>query len=68
MKKLLLVFIVFLLASSAYAMCPRMAGCKGNQNCRRMTECENRNECQKEVNGYCIASNSNCNGAECPFK
>ena len=49
MKKLLLVFIVFDLANSAYAMCSRMAGCRGNRKCKRMTECENKNECPKEV-------------------
>lgn len=68
MKKLLLVFIVLALSSFAYAMCPRMAGCRGNANYKRMTECEYRNECPKVVNGNCIASNSNCYGTECPFK
>lgn len=68
MKKLLLVFFVFSLVSSAYAMCPRMAGSRGNQNSKKMAECEYRNECPREAFGHCIASSSNCYNPECPLK
>lgn len=68
MKKLLLVFFVFALTTSVYAMCPRMASCRGNANYKRMAECEYRNECPREAFGYCIASGSNCYNKECPLK
>lgn len=68
MKKLLFVVLVFSMISSAYAMCPRMAGCNGNQNCKRMGACEYKSECPMINGGYCVASGSNCELNKCLLK